>query len=40
MRWNRKFYGTIESLQDKSHRPLTKHPNAHTDQEIKCVIFR
>ncbi len=38
IRWNKKFYGTIESLHDKSHRPLSKHHNAHTDQEIKeCV---
>ncbi len=37
MRWNKKFDETIESLQDKSHRPLSKHPNAHTDQEIKWI---
>ncbi len=37
IRWNKKFDGTIESLQDKSHRPLTKHPNAHTKQEIKWI---
>ena len=37
MRWNKKFDGTKESLIDKSHRPLSKHPNAHTDTEIKWI---
>ena len=37
MRWNKRFDGTKESLRDKSHRPLTKHPNAHTDEEIKWI---
>lgn len=37
MRWNRKFDGTKESLLDKSHRPLTPHPNAHTNLEIKWI---
>ena len=36
-RWNRKFDGSKESLIDKSHRPLSKHPNAHTDIEIKWI---
>ena len=36
-RWNRKFDGTKESLIDKSHRPLSKHPNAHSDTEIKWI---
>lgn len=36
-RWNRKFDGTKESLIDKSHRPLSKHPNAHSDLEIKWI---
>ena len=36
-RWNRKFDGTKESLLDKSHRPLSKHPNAHTDLETKWI---
>lgn len=36
-RWNRKYDGTIESLLDKSHRPLSKHPNSHTDLEIKWI---
>ena len=37
MRWNKKFDGTKESLIDKSHRPLTKHPKAHTDEEISWI---
>lgn len=37
MRWNKKFDGTKESLIDKSHRPHSKHPNAHTDEEIKWI---
>ena len=37
MRWNRKFDGTKESLIDKSHKPLTPHPNAHTELEIKWI---
>ncbi len=36
-RWNRRFDGTKESLIDKSHRPLSKHPSAHTDLEIKWI---
>ena len=37
MRWNRKFDGTKESLIDKSHKPLTPHPNSHTELEIKWI---
>lgn len=37
MRWNKKFDGTKASLMDKSHRPLTPHPNAHSDQELKWI---
>lgn len=36
-RWNRKFDGSKKSLLDKSHKPLSKHPNAHTDLEIKWI---
>ena len=36
-RWNKKYDGTDESLLDKSHRPLTNHPNAHTDEEIHWI---
>lgn len=37
MRWNKRFDGTKESLMDKSHSPLTKHPNAHTEKEIRDI---
>ncbi len=37
LRWNKKFDGTKESLCDKSHRPLSSHPNAHTEQELKWI---
>lgn len=37
MRWNKKFDGTKASLLDKSHRPHSKHPNAHTDEELKWI---
>ena len=36
-RWNNKFDGTVESLMDKSHRPHSKHPNGHTNQEIRWI---
>ena len=26
-----------DSLTDKSHKPLTPHPNSHTEQELYCV---
>ena len=37
LRWSKKFDGTEESLYNKSYRPLTKHPNAHTDEELKWI---
>lgn len=37
MRWNKRFDGTKESIEDKSHRPHKKHPNAHTDEEIQWI---
>lgn len=37
LRWNKKFDNTKESLIEKSHRPLSTHPNAHTDTEIKWI---
>lgn len=37
MRWNKIYDGTRESLIPKSHRPHSKHPNAHTDEEIKWI---
>ena len=36
-RWNKKYDGTKESITDKSHRPHSKHPNSHTDEEIKWI---
>ena len=33
MRWNRRFDGTKDSLRDRSHKPKSPHPNAHTPQE-------
>lgn len=37
MRWNKRFYGTKESLTDLSHKPHTRHPNSHTDEEIRHI---
>lgn len=37
LRWNKKFDGTKESLMDKSHRPLTRHPNSHTEEELNWI---
>ena len=37
MRWNKRFDGSIDFLRDKSHRPLSKHPNSHTDTEIYWI---
>jgi len=36
-RWNKAYDGTKESITDKSHRPKSKHPNAHTNQEIRWI---
>lgn len=37
MRWNKRFDGTKDSLVDKSHKPLTPHPNAHTEEELSWI---
>ncbi len=37
MRCNKRFDGTKESLRDNSHRPLTPHPKAHTEQELTRI---
>ena len=37
MRWNKKYNGTKESLMDKSHKPHSPHPNAHTLEELTAV---
>ena len=36
-RWNKAYDGTKESITDKSHKPKRKHPNAHTNQEIRWI---
>ena len=36
-RWDKKYDGTTESLMDKSHRPISRHPKAYTDEEIKWI---
>ena len=37
MRWNKRYDGSKESLLDKSHKPNTPHPTAHTELEIKWI---
>jgi transposase InsO family protein len=37
MRWNKLFNGSKESLIDKSHKPLSPHPNANTEEELKWI---
>ena len=37
MRWNKQYDGTKESLTNKSHRPHSPHPNAHTEQELTWI---
>ena len=32
--WSKRFDGTKELLMDKSHSSLSKHPNAHNDEEL------
>lgn len=36
-RWNKIYDGTKESIMDKSHKPRSKHPNSHTNQEIRWI---
>lgn len=36
-RWKRKYNGTLDSLVNGSHRPHSKHPNAHNAFEIKHI---
>jgi transposase InsO family protein len=36
-RWVKQYNGTDESLENKSHKPLTKHPNSCTDAEITDI---
>ena len=37
MRWNKRYNGERESLLDRSHRPHSPHPNAHTAEELKWI---
>ena len=37
MRWNKRYDGTRESLENRSHRPKTPHPNSHTETELKWI---
>ncbi len=37
-RWKALYNGTLESLENKSTRPHTPHPNAHTSDEVKTII--
>ena len=37
MRWNKQYDGTKESLEAKSHRPHSPHPNSHTAEELKWI---
>lgn len=36
-RWKRMYDGTLESLENKSNRPKTPHPNSHTSDEVKHI---
>jgi transposase InsO family protein len=36
-RWNERFDGTVEALQDRSHRPKSPHPSSHTEVELHCI---
>ncbi len=36
-RWVKKYDGTKETLEDKSHKPKTRHPKSHTNQEIRWI---
>ena len=35
-RWRNRYDGTLESLKDRSRRPIS-HPNQHTEAEIKLI---
>lgn len=36
-RWKAKYDGTTQSLENKSHRPHTPHPNSQTEEEVKHI---
>lgn len=37
MRWNKQYNGSRDSLEDKSHRPHSQHPSAHTEEELTWI---
>ena len=37
-RWKALYDGTLESLENKSTRPKTPHPTAHTPEERDCIV--
>ena len=37
-RWKKQFDGTLESLENKSSRPHTPHPNSHKKEEIDNIV--
>jgi len=37
-RWKRRYDGTLKSLENKSFRPHTPHPNAHTQEERNEIL--
>ena len=37
MRWNKQYDGTKVSLEDRSHKPHSPHPNAHAKEEITWI---
>lgn len=37
MRWMQRYDGTKDSLRERSHRPLSSHPKAHTESEIQTI---
>jgi transposase InsO family protein len=36
-RWRKRYDGSRDSLIDRSHRPKARHPNAHSDDELKWI---
>lgn len=36
-RWNKKYNNSWNSFKDKSHRPLSNHPNAHSLEELSWI---
>ena len=37
-RWKRSYDGTLESLENKSSRPHSVHPKAHTPEEVNLIL--